>query len=550
MSAAWEAPVAFADVWKRAVADHGGRSFLTFEAPDGSAAHWSYAEFDSVVAATAGELRRHGVEPGRAVHLCLANSPAFVAVWLAATRIGAWIVPSDPHGRTPELADHIARTDPALCVGAASRIDVYAPACGERPLIALDEHDTGFAWLGDPSGAASAEAGQPETEQPDPHRPGLRDRAAVMFTSGTTGRPKGVEITQANYAFAGKIMAEAAGLTADDRQIVVLPLFHANAQYYSFASAIWAGASVALMHAFSAGGFAEQCARHKATCASLFGAPIRMILARGKPADGLMLRHCWFAQNISDDQYATISAWLGAKPRQLYGMTETIPAVLSDSAGDPAHHTMGRATPGCVVDLHDAHGKPVPDGEVGEIVVGGEPGVTLFAGYLDDPQTTEASFRDGWFRTGDRAWRDADGRFCFDGRRSDVLKVAGENVSVTEVEAVLSAHPELLEAAVVGRADPIRDEVPVAFAVPADPASPPSPDELLGWCRLRLSKAKVPVEVTLISELPRTSVGKIRKYVLRQGEPGAAPARPAAEPEDTAEPEEAEASQEPVEVPT
>ncbi len=543
MRAAWDDPVAFADVWRRSVEDHGERSFLAFEAPDGAVAHWTYAEFDSVVDAVARELRSRGVEPGRAVHLCLANSPAFVAFWLAATRIGAWIVPSDPHGRTPELADHIARTDPALCVGAASRVDVYSPACGERPLIALDEHDTGFAWLGDPVGGAVS----PDTGQPGPHRPGLRDRAAVMFTSGTTGRPKGVEITQANYAFAGKTMAEAAGLTADDRQIVVLPLFHANAQYYSFASAIWAGASVALMHAFSAGGFIGQCARHKATCASLFGAPIRMILARGKPAGGLMLRHCWFAQNISDDQYATISAWLGTKPRQIYGMTETIPAVLSDSAGDPAHHTMGRATPGCVVDLHDAAGNPVPDGEVGEIVVGGEPGITLFAGYLDDPQTTEASFRDGWFRTGDRAWRNPGGRFVFDGRRSDVLKVAGENVSVTEVEAVLSAHPDVLEAAVVGRADPIRDEVPVVFAVPADPDRPPSPDELLAWCRQRLSKAKVPAEVTLISELPRTSVGKIRKYVLRQGEPGAAPARPAAEPQ---EPEEAEASQESVEVPT
>ncbi|MEZ5296266.1 MAG: AMP-binding protein [Ilumatobacteraceae bacterium] len=101
------------------------------------------------------------------------------------------------------------------------------------------------------------------------------DRAAVMFTSGTTGRPKGVEITQANYAFAGTTMASAAQLGADDRQIVVLPLFHANAQYYSFASAIAVGASVALMHTFSASGFIPQAARHRATHASLFAGPIR-----------------------------------------------------------------------------------------------------------------------------------------------------------------------------------------------------------------------------------------------------------------------------------
>jgi len=516
--------VTFAEVWERAVAEHGERSFLVFEGLDGSAAEWTYAEFAGVVARMAAELRRLGVAPGRSVHLCLANSPTFVAVWLAAVGLGAWIVPADPHARTPELADHVERTDPAVCVGAKSRIEELAGACGDRPLLEIDEADAAFVWLPDHAagGAASGLAADPELQdRAAPYRPGLEDRAAVMFTSGTTGRPKGVEVTQANYAFAGRVMAEAAGLSADDRHIVVLPLFHANAQYYSFASAITVGASVALMHAFSASSFLAQCARHRATCASLFAAPIRMILARGEPLPGVSLRHCWFAQNISHDQYATISDWLGCEPRQLYGMTETIPAVLSnpalsDSADDPRHQTMGRPTPGCSVDLQDTAGNSLPVGEAGEIVVGGEPGLTLFAGYLDDPATTEASFRNGWFRTGDRARRDPDGRFVFDGRHADVLKVAGENVSVTEVEAVLSAHPDVLEAAVVGRADPVRDEVPVAFAVAADPASPPSPEDLRSWCAERLAKSKVPVEVTLLPELPRTSVGKIRKFVLRE----------------------------------
>jgi crotonobetaine/carnitine-CoA ligase len=502
---AWSDPVTFAASWRRAVETTPDASFLGFETPSGDVAEWSYGAFDDIVDRVAGRLAGMGVGPGDAVHMALANSPTFVAVWLAAGRIGAWIIPSDPMGKTPELEGHISRTRPVVGLCAVERAEVYHAASGRLPVIEIDESDVtldvfGNERLGSPADVA------------------LTDRAAVMFTSGTTGLPKGVEITQANYAFAGKTMAEAAGLTPEDRQFVVLPLFHANAQYYSFASAIWVGASVALAPTFSASRFLLQAARHEVTAASLFAAPIRMVLARGGPVEGLRLRHCWFAQNISDDQYATVVEWFGCRPRQLYGMTETIPAVLTDEVDDPDPASMGRVTGGCVVDVQDAAGRSVEPGEVGEVVVGGEPGLTLFAGYLDAPDITEASFRNGWFLTGDRATRDATGRHFFDGRRSDVLKVAGENVSVVEVEAALSDHPRVLEAAVVGRPDPIRDEVPVAYVVPAPDAALPDVEDLMVWCEDRLGKAKRPREIILIDELPRTSVGKIRKFLLENRE--------------------------------
>jgi carnitine-CoA ligase len=495
-------PVTFDAMWRRAVAADPAALFVRFEARDGAVSEWSYGEFDAVVEGAAEHLGSAGAGAGSAVHLALANSPAFVAAWLAAVRLGAWIVPSDPQATSPELAEHLRRTAPAVGFCAIERADVYRRAGADvlpPTVVEIDEAGADLGWL---------------TPAPPQDRPrtGLHDRAAVMFTSGTTGRPKGVEVTQANYAFAGSTMAAACDLTATDRQLVVLPLFHANAQYYSFAAAIAAGAGVALMPAFSASRFVEQAARHGATCASLFAGPIRMILARGGPpppdAPPLRLRHCWYAQNLTADQYATIADWLGCRPRQLYGMTETIPAVLTDQRTDPHCDTMGYVTPGCIVDLRD-----------GELVVGGEPGITLFAGYLDDPATTAASFRDGWFLTGDRARRDADGRHSFEGRHSDILKVAGENVSLVEVEQVLAAHPAVADVAVVGEPDPVRDEVPVAVIVPSPAAGDEQAlrAELETWCAERLAKAKRPRDYRFVDELPRTSVGKIKKYVLMAG---------------------------------
>jgi crotonobetaine/carnitine-CoA ligase len=499
-------PLTFGGAWGRSVEQRGDSQFLVFEGVDGAASTWTYGQFDDVVSRVAGTLSSRGVTAGSAVHMALANSPAFVAVWLAAVRLGAWVVPSDPLGSVAELEGHIRRTGPVVGVCASQRSDVYQQACGGIQAVQVDEQDPGLpSLLGDPFTSWS--------------QPGPTDRAAVMFTSGTTGDPKGVEVTQANYAFAGRTMALAAGLDETDRQLVVLPMFHVNAQYYSFASAIWVGASVALMPSFSASGFLPQAARYGATAASLFAAPLRMILARGASVEGLRLRHCWYAQNITADQYSMVSEWFGCRPRQLYGMTETIPAVLTEETEDPEPSSMGRVTAGCVVDVQRPDGTSVDIGEVGEVVVGGKRGMTLFAGYLDDAATTEASFRDGWFLTGDRARRDDTDRHYFDGRRSDVLKVAGENVSVVEVEAVLAQHPGVLEAAVIGRDDEIRDELPVAFVV-ADPSThPPSVADLNQWCTERLAKVKRPVEITFLDELPCTSVGKIRKFLLHHPGP-------------------------------
>lgn len=505
-------PVPFANLWAATVADGPDRSFLRFAGSDGEVTEWTYGDFDGVVGRAAAFLAARGVGRGHAVHLALGNSPVFVALWLAAMRLGAWIVPSDPEGTAGELAEHIGRVRPTVGVcahsGAGRYREAVAVAAESAPDLSVtvcpvDEADVSLAVFGSAEAPPQAEVTQ-------------RTRAAVMFTSGTSGRPKGVVVTQANYTFAGRTMADAAGLRAEHRFLVVLPLFHANAQYYCFAAVIAAGASVALEPRFSASGFLGQVRRHGATHLSLFAAPIRMILAKTPPgtAGSVDVVHCWYAMRVGGDNYERFAGLIGCRPRQLYGMTETVAAVLTDRRAVPDDSTIGSATPGCRVAVGGDDGVPVGPDVEGEILVGGEPGVTIFDGYLDAPDLTAASFTQGWFRTGDRGAVSGEGNFVFSGRSADILKVAGENISTVEIEAVLSAHPGVLEAAVVGAPDPVRDEVPVAFFVADDPVAPPTAVELDAWCAERLAKAKRPSRIVQVAELPRTSVGKIRKHLL------------------------------------
>ena len=297
-----------------------------------------------------------------------------------------------------------------------------------------------------------------------------------MFTSGTTGRPKGVEITQANYAFAGDVMAAAAGLRRDapparraaavprQRAVLLLRLGDLGRRV--------GGADAHLL--------GERASSPRPPPRGHARQPVR-----GADADDPRPRRdarstacgCCTAGTREHHRRPVrrrSPALFGCRPRQLYGMTETIPAVLTEPGRRPgAVDRWAYPTLGCVVDVHDADGDAVADGEVGEIVVGGDPGHHAVRRLPRRPRDDrQRPFRDGWFRTGDRARRDDDGRFLFDGRRGDVLKVAGENVSTVEVEAVLSAHPAVLEAAVVGEPDAIRDEVPVGVRRRRRPGQP------------------------------------------------------------------------------
>ncbi|HEY9329180.1 MAG TPA: AMP-binding protein [Streptomyces sp.] len=502
----------FQRAWDSAVRRHPDATFLVFRTESGEVSEWTYEEFGAVVARTAGALRAAGVAQGSPVHVALRNCPAFVALWLAVSRLGAWLVPVDPASSPRDIARQVDRVRPAVGVCAAAREAVYREGAsnGTPVVLALTEDardvndTTSSLFCTDPMVTS-------ERVQPD-------DRFAVMFTSGTTSEPKGVVLTQANYAHVATVMANAARLRPYHRWYVTLPLFHANAQYYCFAPAIAVGASVALSASFSASGWVPNARELGVTHASLFAAPVRMILARtASEEQPLDLEHVWFAQSLGAEHYERFARLVGTRPRQLYGMTETVAIVSADMGERPVHDVIGAPVDDRRIRVMDpASGDAAAPGAPGELQVLGTPGRDLFVGYLDDEQTTARAFSTGpegtWFATGDLVTRGVDGVLRFTGRVDDVIKVSGENVSLTEVEAAVAQAPGVLEAAVVGVSDPVRDTVPVAYVVARDPEVPPHAEDLDAWAASNLAPAARPRAWHVIDELPRTSVGKVRRF--------------------------------------
>jgi crotonobetaine/carnitine-CoA ligase len=474
---------------------------MVFESAAGDVTPRSYAETLESALRTAGVFAANGIAAGDRVHVHLANCPEFFDCWFGCALIGAVLVPTNPLLTESELGFVVEHARCRLSVTAPELAPTVSSVQDANRIVLADEVATGPR-------ARSAVRVAP------------RDAAAVLYTSGTTSRPKGVVVTHANYLFAGRVVAHHLRLRANDRWLIVLPLFHANAQYYSTMSALATGASVALMEAFSASNWGRQAHDHGATVASLFAAPIRMILAHpGSPEDsGNSLRAAIFSQNVTEAELGEFERRFDVPLLQLYGMTETIaPPTLNPLYGERRSMSIGLPTLTARVRVVDEEGQDVPAGAVGELLVHGVQGFTIMAGYLDDPDATAAAIVDGWLHTGDHVRWGPDGYLYFVDRAKDMIKRAGENVAASEVESALNDHTDVLDSAVIGVPDAVRDEAIKAFVV-LRPESSTTEGDLIAWCEQRLAGFKVPSQVEFVEELPRTPVGKIQKAILRSRE--------------------------------
>jgi fatty-acyl-CoA synthase len=458
-------------------------------------------------------LHARGVTHGHVVGLLSYNCPEFLETVFAANYLGAIAMPINWRLAAPEvryILDH-SEARALVCDGALANLGGEATVGLESTLVRgciEPEAPNGWTTLDELRSAPPA-APRATTQADDVHR--------LMYTSGTTGRPKGVMITHANLAWKNLAHLVEFGFTAADLGLACGPLYHVGALDLTTTSLIAAGATTIIHRSFDASAVVEELERSRVTTVWLAPAMVNAIMAL-PDIEARDLSSVRVIINggekmpiplIERIQRVFPSAWFA----DAYGLTET---VSGDTFLDRENivrklGSVGRPCLHLDLEVWDDSGHPVAAGERGEIVMRGP---KVFKGYWRDPDATAKAFDGGWFHTGDVGLLDEDGYLFIVDRLKDLIVSGGENIAGSEVERVLYEHRAVLEVAVVGRPDDRWGEVPVAFVV-LRPGESAGAEELIAYCAGQLAKFKVPKDVTFLDALPRNPSGKVLKRELR-----------------------------------
>ena len=470
------------------------------ETPSGPAVADDYtdlnnSQFLAAVQRAAASLRGRGVSAGDVVAIMLPNTASFVVSLFAAWRLGAAVTPINPSLTPAEVNYQVS--DAAATVLIAQTAPNFDPGA---PVVSTDALDGG-----DPTpGLVNA------PQYPD------SALALLIYTSGTTGRPKGVMLDHANLnAMCGAVI-DGFKLTPDDHSLLILPLFHVNGIVVGTLSPLLAGGRATIAGRFKVDTFFDRVEQTRATYFSAVPTIYTML--------------CGLPPSVKPDTSSVRFAVCGAAPASVelleafesrygipiiegYGLSEgSCASTVNPLKGTRKAGTVGLPLAGQTIRLVDASGNPAPDGEAGEVVI---KGANVMRGYLNRPEETAKAIVDGWLHTGDVGRFDEDGYLVLVDRAKDMIIRGGENIYPREIEAVVHGLPQIAEAAVVGRAHAVYGEEPVLF-VSLHPEGTLDTDAIREHLRGSLSKYKLPVEITIMADLPKNAVGKIDKPTLRK----------------------------------
>jgi len=466
----------------------------------------SHAELWSLSGHIAARLRGDGLGPGDAVLVYLDNSVWYAAVVLGCHRAALVVVVASPWNKADELAHQVADAGCRAVVTDEAHTDTAIAAAPGIPVLVAG------AAAGDPRGLLTGGAGGSGWDDADVT---ATTRATLLYTSGTTGRPKGAVFDIGNYTFHGEVSQLLFGYGPDDTGLSLFPMSLAHGHFYQLVTWLMSGTEI-VMAPFSASGFPRQVLDNSITVLSLNATHAKMIAARATPDPRTLtaLRFVKLGLDLPIQEALSFEATFGGPLVRSYSQTESVGPVLSWRPGNRRLDSVGRPVLGYQVGVWDADERPVTGDAPGQLVLRSAHPHALFRGYHNHPAATEDGFRGGWWRTGDLVRRRDDGSFDFLGRTKDIIKRSGFSVAAAEIERALTDHPAVAESAVVGIPDPLRDETIIAYVLP-HAGRTTSADELRGHCDEVLADYKVPQHIEIVDELPRTRLGKIDKASLR-----------------------------------
>jgi len=490
------------ELYDRSLAGQRDKAAVEYDRAGGGTASLTFGELDDRSNRLANLLTSRGLKQGDRLAFFLVNRIEIVDLWIACVKLGVIVVPVNVLYKEREIRHIVGDAEPVAVVTTAAQMPDFPRdvKCWD-----VDTLTSEAAVMPATRPAATLTASTP---------------AALVYTSGTTGASKGAVLTHGNFASNALAVVESWRITGDDRYLAALPLFHVHGLGNGIQSWLAVGCHMRLVAKFDYATASDLFDAYRPTL--FFGVPtmyVRMLDIDDDRARAIGANARLFVSGsapLPANVHEAFRAKYGHMILERYGMTETLMNVGNPYDGERRPGTVGFPFPGVSVRIVTEDGRDVATGETGELLVRSP---HVCDGYWRRPDATAAAFVDGWFRTGDIGKRSADGYITLEGRRSDLIISGGFNIYPREIEELLMDQPGVREATVVGVADKVRGEVPVAYVV-ADSALDDA--ALLAHLRTQLASFKIPRGIVHVDSLPRTALGKVQKHLLPPFTPASA----------------------------
>jgi acyl-CoA synthetase (AMP-forming)/AMP-acid ligase II len=473
----------------------------------------TFAEVDRASTTIAANLLASGVRAGDRVALHFLNVPEFALAYLGCFKAGAIAVPINYRLKAPEIQYILRHSAPVCYAGGAA---LYREASAAREEFAAirncfitgdDSQSCGLNTFADLLTAPDSPVALPEVPPDQP--------AVILYTSGTTARPKGVTHSHRTLAETARIMT---AFELDDRQVVLIitPMAHVMGSSMLLFGSLSSGSTVVLLPQADPDTVLDAFERHRCTYVAAMPAFFHAFIQaqRAAPRDLSSGRYYFCGGDaVSPALQAEFLRVIGTEIREGYGSTEMVPLTVNPPGAARAG-SFGKVCEGIEIRLVDGEDRDVVEGETGEVCARGG---NCFTGYWEDPKATALTMRNGWLHMGDLARRDADGYYWFAGRSKQIIIRGGSNISPQEVEAVFLEHPHVSEIAVIGRADAVLGETVAAYVVPRK-GHELSQNDLIAFAQPCIAAYKLPEQIIFVDSLPKTATGKLDRRALREAD--------------------------------